>query len=171
MGRPGRCRCTTPMPARSSKAGWETGRVRVQDTDRRQRRRRHRRPQHRAGQPARRRTTGTADQADQEAHRQDPADRHRRPQLRRRRRRGRAARARVRYRVLPGKSRHSAARRQLENQRAFRRHVRWRTGSEGRVNCVKRDFGLNRARIDGLDGARTWCGHGIFARNLVKSAG
>ena len=28
-----------------------------------------------------------------------------------------------------------------------------------------------RTRIDGLAGARTWCGHGIFAHNLVKISG
>jgi IS5 family transposase len=49
--------------------------------------------------------------------------------------------------------------------------VRWRTGCEGRISCAKRDFGLNRTRIDGLDGARTWCGHSIFNHNLVKIAG
>jgi len=25
--------------------------------------------------------------------------------------------------------------------------------------------------LDGLAGARTWCGHGIFAHNLVKISG
>jgi IS5 family transposase len=74
----------------------------------------------------------------------------------------------VRYVVLPTKGRPSAARRQIENRRAFRKMVRWRTGCEGRISCAKRDFGLNRTRIDGLDGARTWCGHGVFAHNLVK---
>ena len=24
--------------------------------------------------------------------------------------------------------------------------------------------------IDGIDGARTWCGHGVFNHNLVKIA-
>ncbi len=48
--------------------------------------------------------------------------------------------------------------------------VRWRTGGEGRISCAKRDFGLNRTRIDGLTGARTWCGHGVFNHNLVKIA-
>jgi len=74
----------------------------------------------------------------------------------------------VRYVVLPTKGRPTAARRQVENRRAFRKMVRWRTGCEGRISCAKRDFGLNRTRIDGLAGARTWCGHGIFAHNLVK---
>lgn len=74
----------------------------------------------------------------------------------------------VRYPVLPRKGRPTATRRQVEARRAFRKHVRWRTGCEGRINCVKRDFALNRTRLDGLDGARTWCGHGVFNHNLVK---
>jgi IS5 family transposase len=77
----------------------------------------------------------------------------------------------VRYVVLPTKGRPNAARRQVENRRAFRKMVRWRTGAEGRISCAKRDFGLSRTRIDGLAGARTWCGHGIFAHNLVKISG
>jgi IS5 family transposase len=77
----------------------------------------------------------------------------------------------VRDVVLPTKGRPNAARRQIENRRAFRKMVRWRTGCEGRISCVKRDFGLSRTRVDGLTGARTWCGHGIFAHNLVKISG
>ena len=77
----------------------------------------------------------------------------------------------VRHIVLPTKGKPTAARRQVENRRAFRKMVRWRTGCEGRISCVKRDFGLDRTRIDGLAGARTWCGHGIFAHNLVKISG
>jgi transposase, IS5 family len=77
----------------------------------------------------------------------------------------------VRYVVLPTKGKPTVARREVENRRAFRKMVRWRTGCEGRISCAKRDFGLNRTRIDGLAGARTWCGHGIFAHNLVKISG
>jgi transposase, IS5 family len=77
----------------------------------------------------------------------------------------------VRYVVLPTKGRATNARRQVENRRAFRKMVRWRTGCEGRISCTKRDFGLARTRIDGLAGARTWCGHGIFAHNLIKISG
>ncbi len=73
--------------------------------------------------------------------------------------------------ALPRKGKPSAARRDIEHQRAFKKMVRWRTGSEGRISCAKRDFGLRRTRIDGIAGARTWCGHGIFAHNLVKIAG
>ena len=74
----------------------------------------------------------------------------------------------VRTVALPRKGRPSAARRTVEQQRSFRRLVKWRTGSEGRISCLKRDFGWARTRIDGLDGARTWCGHGVFNHNLVK---
>jgi transposase, IS5 family len=74
----------------------------------------------------------------------------------------------VRYVVLPRKGRPNASRREIENRRAFKKMVRWRTGCEGRISCAKRDFGLARTRIDGLEGVRTWCGHGIFNHNLVK---
>jgi len=77
----------------------------------------------------------------------------------------------VRRVVLPRKGKPNAARRELQNRPAFKNMVRWRTGCEGRISCVKRDFSLNRTRIDGLTGARTWCGHGIFAHNLTKIAG
>jgi IS5 family transposase len=77
----------------------------------------------------------------------------------------------VRYVAVPRKGRTNAERRQVERRRAFRKMVRWRTGCEGRISCVKRDFGMNRTRMDGLAGARTWCGHGIFAQNLIKISG
>jgi len=73
--------------------------------------------------------------------------------------------------VLPAKGKPTAARRQLQKRRAFQRLVKWRTGCEGRISCLKRDFGWSRTRIDGIDGVRTWCGHGVFNHNLVKIAG
>jgi IS5 family transposase len=76
----------------------------------------------------------------------------------------------VRYPAIPTKGKPSAARRQTEHRRAFKRMVRWRTGSEGRISHVKRDFGLNRTRYTGIEGARTWCGHGVFNYNLTKIA-
>jgi IS5 family transposase len=72
--------------------------------------------------------------------------------------------------VLPTKGKPSASRRAVQQKPAFQRLVKWRTGSEGRISCLKRDFGWNRTRIDGLDGARVWCGHGVFNHNLVKIA-
>jgi IS5 family transposase len=76
----------------------------------------------------------------------------------------------VRQVVLSTKGKPTAARRAVENKEAFQELVRWRTGSEGRISCLKRDFGWNRTRIDGLEGAKTWCGHGVFNHNLVKVA-
>jgi len=77
----------------------------------------------------------------------------------------------VRYVVLPTKGKPNAARRAVEKRCAFQKMVRWRTGCEGRISCAKRDFGLARTRLDGIEGARTWCGHGVFAHNLVKISG
>jgi hypothetical protein len=51
---------------------------------------------------------------------------------------------------------------------AFRRAVKWRTGSEGRISALKRQYGWDRTRLDSTEGARTWAGYGILAHNLVK---
>ena len=74
----------------------------------------------------------------------------------------------VRSVAIPRKSKPSAARREFERRRAFREKIKWRTGSEGRINHMKRSFGWNRTELTGINGARTWCGHGVFAHNLVK---
>jgi transposase, IS5 family len=75
----------------------------------------------------------------------------------------------VRNVVLPTKGKPSAARRAHQQRRSFQRLVKWRTGVEGRISCLKRDFGWNRTRIDGLDGARTWCGHGVSTTTSSRS--
>lgn len=74
----------------------------------------------------------------------------------------------VRTVAIPRKSKPSAARQEFEHRRAFRDKVKWRTGSEGRINHVKRSYGWNRTELTSIQGARTWCGHGVFAHNLVK---
>src|SRR6476620_11789879 len=74
----------------------------------------------------------------------------------------------VRNVAIPRRSKPTAARREFEHRRAFRDKVKWRTGSEGRINHMKRSYGWNRTELTGLTGARTWCGHGVFAHNLVK---
>ena len=74
----------------------------------------------------------------------------------------------VRSVAIPRASKPSAARREFEHRRAFREKVKWRTGSEGRINHIKRSYGWNRTELTGINGARTWCGHGVFAHNLVK---
>jgi IS5 family transposase len=74
----------------------------------------------------------------------------------------------VRAVVIPRRSKPSAARREFEHRRAFREKIKWRTGSEGRINHLKRSYGWNRTELTGIDGARTWCGYGVFAHNLAK---
>jgi IS5 family transposase len=74
----------------------------------------------------------------------------------------------VRSVVIPRKSKPTTARREVERRRAFRDKVKWRTGCEGRINHIKRSYGWNRTEFTGIHGARTWCGHGVFAHNLVK---
>jgi IS5 family transposase len=74
----------------------------------------------------------------------------------------------VRYVAIPRASRPGAARRQFEHRKAFRAKIKWRTGCEGRINHLKRSYGWNRTELTTLQGARTWCGHGVFAHNLVK---
>jgi len=72
--------------------------------------------------------------------------------------------------AIPRKAKPSAVRREIERQPSFRRLVKWRTGAEGRISALKRGNGMGRTRIDGLDGARTWTGHGVLTRNLVHLA-
>jgi transposase, IS5 family len=74
----------------------------------------------------------------------------------------------VRTVAIPRMSKPGAARRQFEHRRAFRDKIKWRTGSEGRINHLKRSHGWNRTHFTGINGARTWCGHGVFAHNLIK---
>jgi IS5 family transposase len=66
----------------------------------------------------------------------------------------------VRSVAIPRASKPSAARREFEHRRAFRDKVKWRTGSEGRINHIKRSYGWSRTELTGIHGARTWCGHG-----------
>jgi IS5 family transposase len=74
----------------------------------------------------------------------------------------------VRQVVIPRKGRPSKARQAEEHRRAFRRHVKWRTGCEGRISTLKRGYGWDRSRIDTLEGARIWVGHGVLTHNLIK---
>ena len=74
----------------------------------------------------------------------------------------------VRTVVIPRKGKPGKARQAAEHRPAFRRTVKWRTGSEGRISSLKRGYGWDRTRLDGTEGAQTWTGHGILAHNLVK---
>jgi IS5 family transposase len=74
----------------------------------------------------------------------------------------------VRSVAIPRASKPSVARRDFEHRKAFRDKIKWRTGCEGRINHLKRSYSWNRTELTTLTGARTWCGHGAFAHNLVK---
>ena len=74
----------------------------------------------------------------------------------------------VRMVAIPRKAKISPARRDVEHARGFRRLVKWRTGCEGRISYLKHRYGWARTRLDGREGASIWCGHGVFAHNLVK---
>ena len=74
----------------------------------------------------------------------------------------------VRTVAIPRRAKTSAARRAVEHARGFRTLVKWRTGCEGRISYLKRGYGWDRTLLDGRQGATIWCGHGVFAHNLVK---
>ncbi len=74
----------------------------------------------------------------------------------------------VRTVVIPRKGKPSAARRAEEHRAGFRRMIKWRTGSEGRISTLKRQYGWDRTRIDSTEGARIWTGHGVLTHNLIK---
>jgi IS5 family transposase len=76
----------------------------------------------------------------------------------------------VRTVAIPRQGKISAARSKLEHSRSFHRLVKWRTGCEGRISYLKRGYGSDRTRLDTRHGAAIWCGHGVFAHNLVKIA-
>jgi transposase, IS5 family len=70
--------------------------------------------------------------------------------------------------VIPRTGKPSATRARIEHADQFVDAVKWRTGSEGRVSHLKRDWQWRRTRLRGHSGARLWCAHGVFAHNLVK---
>jgi transposase, IS5 family len=70
--------------------------------------------------------------------------------------------------AIPRQGKISAARHKIEHSRSFHRLVKWRTGCEGRISYLKRGYGWDRTRLDRRHGAAIWCGHGVFAHNLVK---
>ena len=70
--------------------------------------------------------------------------------------------------VIPRTGKASQARAAVEHADAFIAAVKWRTGCEGRISHLKRDWAWRRTRMRGHNGVRIWCGHGVFAHNLVK---
>lgn len=71
---------------------------------------------------------------------------------------------------IPQKGKPGEARKKVQRGRGFVKMVKWRTGSEARISCLKRDAGWRRSLFDGIDGAQTWCGWGVLSQNAVKIA-
>jgi IS5 family transposase len=69
---------------------------------------------------------------------------------------------------IPDRSTHSAARRQHQRKRWFRKGQKWRTGCEGRSSVLKRRHGLNRSRYRGEQGMERWVGFGVVADTLIN---
>jgi IS5 family transposase len=74
----------------------------------------------------------------------------------------------VRTVATPRQAPPSPARKVIEHGRGFRKLVKWRTGCVVRISYLKRGYGWDRTLLDGRHGAAIWCGHGVFAHNLVK---
>jgi transposase, IS5 family len=72
--------------------------------------------------------------------------------------------------AIPRRGRPGPARTKVQRGRGFTKLVKWRTGSEARISCLKRDFAWRRSLFDGLGGAQTWCGWGVLAHNSIKIA-
>jgi transposase, IS5 family len=72
--------------------------------------------------------------------------------------------------AIPRKGRPGAARQAVESSRRFRKLIKWRTGSEGRISHLQHSWGWERTMYDGIDGARRWCGWGVLAHNATKIA-
>jgi len=71
--------------------------------------------------------------------------------------------------IIPKRGKKSKARLEYEKSSTFRRYKRWRAGIEGRISCVKRDYGLEKSLMSGKSGTATWVGWGILAHNLDKA--
>ena len=76
----------------------------------------------------------------------------------------------VRTVAIPRQAKTSPSRKATEHSRGFRKRVKWRTGSEGRISDLKHIYGWDRTRMDGKHGAAIRCGPGVFTHNLIKVA-
>jgi IS5 family transposase len=70
--------------------------------------------------------------------------------------------------VIPRRGRPNQVRARLQRSARFKKLVKWRTGSEGRVATLKRNWGWSRTLMDGREGASMWCGWGVLAHNATK---
>jgi IS5 family transposase len=64
----------------------------------------------------------------------------------------------VKHVVIPRRGRPNQERARLQRSAPFTKLVKWRTGSEGRIATLKRNWAWNRTLMDGLNATTTWCG-------------
>jgi IS5 family transposase len=76
----------------------------------------------------------------------------------------------VKHVALPHVGRSPPGRRAEEKARRFRGAYRFRSGIEGRIHALRRDYGLKRCPYHGELGMGRWVGWGILAHNLAKVA-
>jgi transposase, IS5 family len=69
---------------------------------------------------------------------------------------------------VPNRSTKSAARRQHQKRRWFKKGQKWRTGCEGRISLLKRRHGLRRSLYKEDAGMKRWVGLGVIADNLIN---
>ena len=69
---------------------------------------------------------------------------------------------------VPNRSTKSAARKQYQKQRWFKKGQKWRTGCEGRISLLKRRHGLRRSLYKKAAGMKRWVGLGVIADNLIN---
>src|SRR5947209_6050682 len=69
---------------------------------------------------------------------------------------------------IPNRSTKSAARRQYQKQRWFKKGQKWRTGCEGRISLLKRRHGIRRSLYKDEAGMKRWVGLGVIADNLIN---
>ena len=81
-----------------------------------------------------------------------------------------AATAGVKRVALPHTGPPTAASRERERQRWFRRGYRWRAGIAGRIGVLQRVYGLDRCPDHGENGLARWVGLGVLIANLVTIA-
>lgn len=70
--------------------------------------------------------------------------------------------------AIPRRGRPGPQRTAIQRGRRFVRLVKWRTGSEARISCLKRDWGWRRTLLDSHNGVQVWCGWGVLAHNATK---
>ena len=76
----------------------------------------------------------------------------------------------VRTVAIPRQAKISPARKATEHSPGFRKLVKWRTGSEGRISYLKHTYGWNRTRLDGKQEPRSGAGTGYSPTTWSRSA-